>query len=196
MDSRYRRVGDAGGRYGRRVIVERLEGERVVLRRARPEDAATVADIVASPGVVDWWAVESTDSIAADLAVDDGSFVVFLIEIGAVGADAATEVVGLVQFGVEVDPQYRHASIDIALRREHHRLGLGSDAIRTLVRHLFDDLGHHRVVIDPAAHNHVAIACYTSLGFRPVGVMRAYERGPDGTFHDGLLMDLLVGELR
>jgi aminoglycoside 6'-N-acetyltransferase len=26
-------------------------------------------------------------------------------------------------------------------------------------------------------------------------VLRQYERGPDGTFHDGLLMDLLRGEL-
>ena len=33
-------------------------------------------------------------------------------------------------------------------------------------------------------------------GFQRVGVMRAYERGPDGTFHDGLLLDLLRDELR
>jgi aminoglycoside 6'-N-acetyltransferase len=26
--------------------------------------------------------------------------------------------------------------------------------------------------------------------------MRQYERGPDGTFHDSLLMDLLAAELR
>jgi hypothetical protein len=26
--------------------------------------------------------------------------------------------------------------------------------------------------------------------------MRLYERGPEGTFHDGLLMDLLPDELR
>jgi aminoglycoside 6'-N-acetyltransferase len=26
--------------------------------------------------------------------------------------------------------------------------------------------------------------------------MRQYERGPDGTWHDGLLMDLLPAELR
>jgi aminoglycoside 6'-N-acetyltransferase len=26
--------------------------------------------------------------------------------------------------------------------------------------------------------------------------MRSYERGPDGLWHDGLLMDLLEGELR
>jgi RimJ/RimL family protein N-acetyltransferase len=37
---------------------------------------------------------------------------------------------------------------------------------------------------------------YTSVGFRPVGVMRQYERGGDGRFHDGLLMDLLRDELR
>jgi aminoglycoside 6'-N-acetyltransferase len=34
------------------------------------------------------------------------------------------------------------------------------------------------------------------VGFKPVGVMRRYERGQDGTFHDGLLMDMLAGELR
>jgi len=34
-----------------------------------------------------------------------------------------------------------------------------------------------------------------TVGFRPVGVMRRYERGGDGRFHDGLLMDLLRGEL-
>jgi aminoglycoside 6'-N-acetyltransferase len=28
-----------------------------------------------------------------------------------------------------------------------------------------------------------------------VGVLRQYERGPDGRFHDGLLMDLLRPEL-
>jgi aminoglycoside 6'-N-acetyltransferase len=28
-----------------------------------------------------------------------------------------------------------------------------------------------------------------------VGIMRLYERGPDGTWHDGLLMDLLRDEL-
>ena len=56
--------------------------------------------------------------------------------------------------------------------------------------------GHHRITIDPAAANSRAIRCYTGVGFRPVGVMRQYERGGDGRFHDGLLMDLLRGELR
>jgi aminoglycoside 6'-N-acetyltransferase len=28
-----------------------------------------------------------------------------------------------------------------------------------------------------------------------VGILREYERGADGAFHDGLLMDLLAAEL-
>ncbi len=37
--------------------------------------------------------------------------------------------------------------------------------------------------------------CAPSGPSRPVTVMRQYESGPDGSFHDGLLMGLLRGEL-
>ena len=30
------------------------------------------------------------------------------------------------------------------------------------------------------------------IGFTPVGVMRNYERGGDGTWHDGVLMEMLA----
>ena len=50
-------------------------------------------------------------------------------------------------------------------------------------------------MIDPAADNVAAIRSYEKVGFRPVGVMRRYERGPDGQWHDGLLMDLLAEDL-
>ena len=76
-----------------------------------------------------------------------------------------------------------------------HDRGVGTDAVRTLARHLVVDHGHHRIVIDPAADNAAAIRAYTKVGFRPVGVMRSYERGNDGTWHDALLMDLLADEL-
>jgi len=33
---------------------------------------------------------------------------------------------------------------------------------------------------------------YRGVGFEPFGVMRSYERGPDGTWHDGLLMEYLA----
>jgi len=72
---------------------------------------------------------------------------------------------------------------------------VGTDAVRTMARHLVADHGHHRLVIDPAADNTAAIRSYTKVGFRPVGILRQYERGADGTWHDGLLMDLLADEI-
>ena len=51
--------------------------------------------------------------------------------------------------------------------------------MRTLGRHLIEDRGHHRLVIDPAVDNAAAIRCYAKVGFRTVGVMRRYEWGQD-----------------
>jgi len=104
-------------------------------------------------------------------------------------------LIGLIQYTEENEPDYRHAGIDIFMHPAWHGRGLGSDAVRTVARHLFDDRGHHRITIDPAAHNQRAIRSYQRVGFRPVGVMRRYERGPDGDWHDGLLMDVLADEL-
>ena len=74
-------------------------------------------------------------------------------------------------------------------------MGLGQDVVRTVARWLIEERGHHRVTIDPSAANERAIAAYRRVGFRVVGIMRRYERGPDGTWHDGLLLDLLADEL-
>jgi aminoglycoside 6'-N-acetyltransferase len=62
---------------------------------------------------------------------------------------------------------------------------------------LIEERGHHRITIDPAVENAAAIRAYEKVGFKPVGVMRQYERDVDGDGrHDGLLMDLLAGELK
>ena len=76
------------------------------------------------------------------------------------------------------------------------RESLVAEAERTMARYLIEVRGHHRLTIDPAAANERAIHVYEKVGFKRVGVMRRYERGHDGTFHDGLLMDMLADELR
>ncbi len=75
-----------------------------------------------------------------------------------------------------------------------HRRGHATDAIVTVVAHLVTTLGHHRLTIDPAADNLAAIRCYEAVGFRPVGTMRHYERQADGSWADGLLMELSAEE--
>ena len=115
---------------------------------------------------------------------------------GMLAIVAAGRVVGAIQFDEEEDPQYRHAGIDLFIDPACHRRGYGSDAVRALARWLFTERGHHRITIDPAAANTPAIRCYERVGFRPVGIMRRYERlREDLDWHDGLLMDLLAEDL-
>jgi len=91
---------------------------------------------------------------------------------------------------------YRHAGIDIFLTTSRHGEGSGTEVIRLLAGYLFEERGYHRLTIDPAAENTTAIRAYERVGFRRVGIMRRYERGPDGVWRDGLLMDMLKEELR
>jgi aminoglycoside 6'-N-acetyltransferase len=104
-------------------------------------------------------------------------------------------VAGGIQYHEELDPDYRHAGIDVYLGGAFQDRGLGSDAVRLLARWLFDVRGHHRLTIDPSVENPRAIRAYEKVGFRRVGVMRRYERHADGQWHDGLLMDMLRDEL-
>jgi aminoglycoside 6'-N-acetyltransferase len=60
---------------------------------------------------------------------------------------------------------------------------------------LAEERGHHRFTIDPSLANERAIKAYKAVGFRPVGVMRQYDRNPDGEWEDALLLDLLAEEL-
>ena len=58
--------------------------------------------------------------------------------------------------------------------------------VRRVVDHLIRERGHHRITIDPAAANAAAIRAYGKVGFKPVGIMRDYERDADGDgWHDG-----------
>ena len=161
-----------------------LEGRHVRLRPLSEGDRARIGEIRRRPEVARWWRGEDLDrEFSAGLEDDE-------LHQFAIVADGGA-VVGMIQFSEEDDPEYRHASIDIFVDPDAHRRGYATDAIRTLARHLFDDRSHHRLVIDPAADNDAAIACYARVGFRPVGVMRSYERRADGSWADGLLMDML-----
>jgi aminoglycoside 6'-N-acetyltransferase len=165
-----------------------LHGEVVHVRPVTASDAARLTEILTHPGVARWWGRWDLDRVQAEVIDPDDGTVTFAVEVDG-------QVIGLVQYAEEDDPDYRHASIDISLHPTWHGRGLGADAVRTLARYLFEHRGHHRITIDPAAHNQRAIRSYQRVGFRPVGVMRRYERGGDGSWHDGLLMDLLPEDL-
>ncbi|MFE2531413.1 GNAT family N-acetyltransferase [Streptomyces sp. NPDC059371] len=165
-----------------------LRGASVVLRPTVPEDIPALAAIRATPEVRERW--RGGDDLEADLATDLQD-----PDTRCLTVDKDRRIIGMIQWYVEEEPDYRHAGIDLFLDPAVHGRGFGTDAVRTLACHLIDVQGHHRLIIDPAADNAAAIHCYAKVGFRPVGIMRRYERGLDGSWHDGLLMDLLADEV-
>ncbi|WP_425836918.1 aminoglycoside 6'-N-acetyltransferase [Streptomyces fractus] len=154
-----------------------LNGDKVLLRPVADGDDKVLARIVSEPEVAAWWSPPD----------DYEGMLVVLFE---------GEIVGAIQFDEEDDPEFRRAGIDVFLTARQHGKGLGADAVRTLARWLVRERGHHRLTIDPAAANTVAIRSYGKVGFKPVGIMRAYWRNHrTGVWEDGLLMDLLAEEL-
>jgi aminoglycoside 6'-N-acetyltransferase len=165
-----------------------LVGRHIRLRPGRPDDAPGLRAILAEPSVSQWWGEPDPVTIIEEDLRGGGSSVLLVVEIDG-------QVAGGIQYDEENDPMYRHAGIDIYLGSRFQGHGAGGEAVGLLARFLFEQRGHHRITIDPAAANRQAIRSYTKVGFKPVGVMRQYERGGDGHFHDGLLMDLLRDEL-
>ena len=165
-----------------------LAGRLVQLRPASEADIPRLVEIRSTPEVyAHWRGGEDLEKAVREDFAEDG------IHPYAIELDG--RVVGWIQWQAEEEPDYRHASIDIYVDPAVHGKGLGTDAVRTLARHIVVDHGHHRITIDPAAHNATAIRAFEKVGFRPVGIMRQAERGPDGTWHDSLLMDLLAAEV-
>ncbi len=157
----------------------------MILRPLLEDDESELCRIHATPEVSFWW--DQPDE--GFPWTDEPESTRLTIEVeGAVA--------GLIQFGEEPGPKYRHATIDLFLDPAFHGRGLGTEALRRLARYLIEERGHHRITIDPGTGNAAAIRSYEKVGFRPVGVMRRYER-PRGSdqWRDGLLMELLADEL-
>jgi aminoglycoside 6'-N-acetyltransferase len=165
-----------------------LRGDRVVLRPLAEADVNRIVELGADPEVARWWPGLTVEEVGAKARGEDEDVTVFAIMVEG-------EVAGMIQHYEETDPEFRHAGMDLFLGVPFQGRGLGTDAVRTLARHLVRDRGHHRLTIDPAAHNERAIRCYEKVGFRRVGVMREYWRDADGLWRDGVLLDLLASEL-
>jgi aminoglycoside 6'-N-acetyltransferase len=103
------------------------------------------------------------------------------------------ELAGYIQFWEDPDPSSRHADVDIFLGPDAQGRGLGTEAMRAVVRHLIEDRGHHRITLGTSVDNARAIRVYEKVGFRKVGVLRkATRRHLSGEWEDELLMELVV----
>jgi RimJ/RimL family protein N-acetyltransferase len=155
---------------------------RLTLRPLARGDEDELRRIREQPEVERWW-----DPVEPDFPWDESESTRLTVLLDG-------RIAGLVQFAEELEPKYRHASIDIFLDPAVHGRGLGTEVVRRVLRLLVDDRGHHRVTIDPARENRAAVEAYRKAGFREVGVLRLAERDSDGRgWHDTLLMEYVAG---
>jgi aminoglycoside 6'-N-acetyltransferase len=154
-----------------------LRGDLVTLRPLGFDDAARLREIHAEPAVAAWWG-----SMEDAFPFDEPESTRFTIWVD-------DRVAGLIQYGEEDEPDYRHAWIDLFVGTEFQGRGAGTDAVRRVVRHLVEERGHHRITIDPSVDNVAAVRAYEKAGFQRVGVMRLAERSPEGVWRDALFME-------
>jgi len=162
-----------------------LRGPRVVLRPPNAGEAEVLADAIAlDPAAGPRWSTDPA-TMRRWLAEEDLNLLVVEFE---------GEAVGIVDFEEVPEPEYHSAGMDIALLECCTGKGIGGEVLQVLGAWLIDVRGHHRLTIDPAADNARAIRSYSKIGYQPIGIARRYERGPDGSWHDNLLMDVLAEE--
>lgn len=163
-----------------------LTGERVILRPIFRDDLEPLAAIIREPRVARWWGEsDEPERLRENLRMDGDAW--------AIEVDG--ELAGWLGFTEETEPEYRSVGLDISLSERFQGRGLGPDALRAAIRWFADERGHHRFTIDPNAANEPAIKAYASVGFKPIGITRRSEL-VGGEWTDGLLMDLLIDELR
>jgi aminoglycoside 6'-N-acetyltransferase len=158
-----------------------LRSERLVLEPTRPEHAERLRALRRTPEVEHWWQPLEE---GWPLTEPDLHKLTVLVD---------GEVAGFIQYWEEPDPSARHADVDIFLGPDHQDRGLGTEAMRTVVRHLIDDRGHHRITLGTSVDNARAVRAYEKVGFRTVGVMRkASLRHRTGEWEDEYLMEYVV----
>lgn len=170
-----------------------LEGARVRLRPASPDDAesrfalGTDADIVRMFGVSVADAKPMTKDAAEQWAQGHAKNpYAWVIEVEG-------RLVGEIKLH-SVNAQDQRASMAIAIYdRTLLGLGIGTEAIHLLLRHAFFELELHRIGIRVLAYNERAIRAYAKCGF----VIEGRERETafvDGKWYDDLMMGLLSSE--
>jgi RimJ/RimL family protein N-acetyltransferase len=117
----------------------------------------------------------------------------FVIEAARIGGEGDWNPVGVIGWHV-VDWRNRTGELGIVIgEKSAWNSGLGTDAVRTLVRWGFRELNLNRAFLRVFEDNPGAIRCYEKAGFRHEGRLRQ-DRYQDGRYLDTVLMGVLRDE--
>jgi RimJ/RimL family protein N-acetyltransferase len=163
------------------------------IRRARPDDVDFLVELVTHEDVEPFLAAvrpKTHEDVLADIErseAEPDAFGVFVVEVdgaraGTMGFQRANRRSRIADLGgLAVHPDYRG-----------HRIG--DEAARLFQRHLFEDLGYHRLQLEIYGFNERALRHAERVGYVREGVRRkAYWR--NGEWADGVLYGLVVEDL-
>lgn len=171
-----------------------LQGEMIVLRPFRPDDADAVWDMLADPvgarltGTTATFTREQVEAWCASRATAEGRFDF------AVTTTGNDEFLGEIVLN-DIDEAVRKANLRLAMRPAFRGRGYGTEAIELVLGFAFDGLGLHRVELDVLAINARAKSLYENIGFRVEGRRRDAYRDGDG-WCDAIDMSMLEDEYR
>src|SRR5918997_886056 len=94
-----------------------LRGRNIVLRPLRADDVQRVAEVQAEPGVARWWGPPNVAELPRQADGSDD-------EAKALAIEREGELVGLIQYHEEYEPDFRHAGIDVFLAGRAQGRGL------------------------------------------------------------------------
>jgi RimJ/RimL family protein N-acetyltransferase len=171
-----------------------ITGSKVRLRDFREDDLKNSVAWLNNSAVTrflnhmrPWSLVEEKTWLERIMRNEDPSSSTFVIET------ADGEYVGSTGL-VHIDPRNRSAEAGIVVgRTEEWGRGLGTDAMKTLLRYAFEELNLHRVSLRVYSFNERGLRSYRKLGFSEEGRLReALFR--HGAWHDVIVMAILQEE--
>ena len=172
-----------------------LKTERLTLRNLRRSDAADVLVFRGDPIVQKYddpiihteaQAQSFIDELHAEYNAREG--ICWALTLS--GQDV---VVGA--FALHHWNQYhRRAEAGYGLAHAYWGQGIGSEALRAILRFGFEQLNLNRIYARTIADNHESVRLLERLGFQREGTMRKHSWEDDGTFHDSAIYGLLGQE--
>jgi aminoglycoside 6'-N-acetyltransferase len=168
---------------------------RLTLRRFQPDDAAALVAYRSHPDVARYqsWAapvsVETAREIIAGFAAADPH------QTGWFQYAIECEHVLIGDVGVNLHENGMQADIGFTLAPAYQGRGYATEAVRSVVRHLFAAQGLHRISAECDARNLRSARLLTRVGFQHEGRRRA-NTWIKGEWTDDLLFGLLADEWR
>jgi len=171
-----------------------LRGELTRLREFREDDADQVLDLIGDDRVTRWLSFDSRSraQAAAMLAgVAERARSVprteYYLAVCARDQDQTIGFARLALSGVQA------GKLGYAVHADHWGHGYATDAVKTMIRFGFNDLGLHRISAAIGPDNGASITIATKLGFNYEGRLRDHVY-TNGAWRDSLLYSLLEDE--